>query len=274
MPRRVIVTRSLKHELRFDCLDDHSYDRLRFIDTRPSMPSVRLVPVVIAIERSGGRYTLRGAGIDSACAPDDLLDASHAIIRDVLIEEVRNGVLLHAASMNIGGRNLALLGEKGAGKTTLALKALNAGHSVFGDEHVFIDGATAMTRPRTLRVKEGSLELVPDLKARIHRCPFFTNWDGQKIFSLAPPNLAVNWRLRPYTIDHVIHILPSHQGPSQLREIDWVRVFPLAMEQSFLPPDNQGAALALLVKTLQRARIWQLALGDLDQALSTLRALP
>lgn len=274
MQGRIVVTRSLKHEFRFECFDDATHTRLRFIDTRPAMPSTSLVPVDIAVRADDGQYRFSGPGIETSCSPDSLLDESHAIIRNALIDETRDGVLLHSASMRVGGQNIALFGEKGAGKTTLALKALSRGHAVFGDEHVFIDRSRTMTRPRTLRIKERSLALVPTLEKRIRRSPSFTNWDGSEIYSLAPEIDGSGWTLAPYTIDHLIYLQPNHDGSSEIGEMERHQIFQVAMEQTFLPPDRQGEALSHLWKALHQARSWRLAIGDLDQALTLLETLP
>ena len=198
---------------------------------------------------------------------------AHSIIRHFLLMEVSEGLLLHAASMNVCGQNILLVGEKSAGKTTLALSALSKGHQVFGDEHVFINDTCAMTRPRTLRIKETSIALLPTLEEKILNCRSFTNWDGSKLYSYEPSSDAFAWHLEPYDVDHLIHICPNHGGRSNLKNIDKNKIFPIAMEQSFLPPDNQGHAIACLWNVLGNATLWQLSVGNLEEAVNALKSL-
>ena len=273
MQSRIVVTRSLEHELRFICSDDKAYQCLKFIDTRPAMPATKLTIAEIVVEAVNGSYSLNGPNISRECDFADLLDTAHSIIRHFLLIEVNDGLLLHSASMNVCGQNILLIGEKSAGKTTLSLSALTKGHKVFGDEHVFINSDCAMTRPRTLRIKESSIALLPNLEARILKCRSFTNWDGSELYSFEPSSDAVEWCLEPYKADHILHIIPNHGGQSHLKNIDKNEIFPIAMEQSFLPPENQGHAIACLWKVINNAALWQLEVGDLETDMNALENL-
>lgn len=273
MQSRVVVTRSLEHELRFICSDEQAFQCLQFVDTRPAMPATELSIVEIDVKAVDEGYSLSGPDILREGAYSDLLDMAHSIIRHFLLIEVTEGLLLHAASMNVCGQNILLVGEKSAGKTTLALSALGKGHQVFGDEHVFINDTCAMTRPRTLRIKETSIALLPELEEKILNCRSFTNWDGSELYSYEPSSDAFAWHLEPYDVDHLIHICPNHGGQSYLKNIDKNQMFPIAMEQSFLPPDNQGHAIACLWNVLGKAALWQLDVGDLETALNALKSL-
>lgn len=273
MPGGLIVTRTLRHELHFACDDDAALKCLAFVDTRPRMPSVDLREMEIAVRPSAGGYAIEAEGRRIACDAAGLLDAVHGLIRDILVRESAGGLLLHAASLRIGRSVIVLLGEKGAGKTTLALKALCSGIAVLGDEHVYLDGTVAMTRPRTLRVKEQSLALLPQTERIMGGAPSFVNWDGSRIFSLTPRTETVDWTLEPYRIDHIVHLRPNHGNPSTLTPIGLRQIYPVAMEQCFLPQATPGRALATLWEALRGCSAWQMELGELDEAIGALRRL-
>lgn len=60
---------------------------------------------------------------------------------------------LHAASLSIGGRTVALLGASGAGKSTLALALLRRGHHLLSDDLTVLDPANRTVLPSFCRLK-------------------------------------------------------------------------------------------------------------------------
>lgn len=71
----------------------------------------------------------------------------------------RDALFFHGASLDVGGRALILLGEKGAGKTTLCLGLAARGHACFGDEIAGVDTRSLrmLPVPRTLALRGGPL---------------------------------------------------------------------------------------------------------------------
>ena len=72
---------------------------------------------------------------------------------------------LHAGCATIGGRRALFSGDKAAGKTTLMLTLLAAGHEVHGDENVLLHGGVTLPVPRKFHLRERTLDLVPELAA-------------------------------------------------------------------------------------------------------------
>ena len=240
--------------------------QMRFMGTQPDMPMVDHAIVDVSVRRSDAGIDFVGPGIMQTCPEPEVLDTAHRILRRILLDETSNGILLHAASARIGGKHFAFIGEKGAGKTTLSLFAMAAGHKVLGDEHIFIEGTRAITRPRTLRVKESSAGLLPALAGQLDASPFLVNWNGQKIYAVEPRTAQGKWELCPYSIDHMVLLQPNHGGGSHAQPIGANDLFPVAMAQSFLPSENHGRVLSDLWNAVQGAATWSLALGDLGEA--------
>lgn len=57
-----------------------------------------------------------------------------------LLLQARGAFLLHGSALNVGGKAVCFLGDKGAGKSTTAGAFLRAGHSLLTDDIVAIEG--------------------------------------------------------------------------------------------------------------------------------------
>lgn len=237
------------------------------------MPTVDLLPIEVIVSREGKNYSLKHGSVDVTGSINDILDATHAVIREILLAELGSGLLLHAASSCINNQNIVLFAEKGAGKTTLALKLLESGYTVYGDEHVFISKTNVFPRPRTLRVKQGSIAFVPDLAQLIEASPAYENWDGSMIYSVAPRTSDVSWQLVPFPVDHFIHLIANHGAQTELARTSTKEAFQVAMQQCFLPDSHKGAGLAALYEAVSRASCWEMEIGDIDQAVGLLNGI-
>ncbi len=78
---------------------------------------------------------------------------------------------LHGALVNICGRRMLLLGDKGAGKTTLTSSLLFANHMIEGDELVLLREGMAMACPRRLHLKPGIERQIPELAPHLADLP-------------------------------------------------------------------------------------------------------
>ncbi len=237
------------------------------------MSAVELAPIEIAISRDADKYCLSYGSIDVQGTPGDILEACHLAVREVLIAELGSGLLLHAASFRINNQNIVLFADKGAGKTTLSLKILEAGYQVYGDEHVFISKTRIFTRPRTMRVKQSSISFVPALASLVESSPGFENWDGSIIYSVPPETEKVAWELAPFSIDHFIHLSANHGGPTEFSKLSTDQTFQNAMTQCYLPENHQGVGLAALYQAASDAHCWQMNMGNMDQAVGFLKRL-
>ena len=97
-------------------------------------------PYRLRIETSGGDYRLTRGARRSDVAREDLPTVVEHAISRLLLEETRELVPLHAAGVESGGRRLLVLGDSGAGKSSMALAWSRTGYPILGDDVVFLDG--------------------------------------------------------------------------------------------------------------------------------------
>jgi len=110
-----------------------------------------------------GRITIRD-GREIVVAPHERADdAAIALFASgpalAVALQQRGALVLHATAVEVRGRAVALLGEKGAGKSTLAAALVARGHALVSDDVVVVaDGVQPPTVPAGAR----ALKLAPD----------------------------------------------------------------------------------------------------------------
>jgi hypothetical protein len=201
-----------------------------------------------------------------------VIDYLHVHLFRCSIAERPETALLHAASLRQGERRLLLAGSKSAGKTTLALRLVQAGYEIEGDEHVLIDHAGVMARPRACRVKESALALLSDISSIIARAPSYTDETNGTIFNLDPSALGAPWRIEWGRADCVIVLRPNHGGASSIRPLPPSALVQALMSDIGLRETGHGASLAALAALATRAKAFDLSLGDHDGALRCVTA--
>ena len=156
------------------------------VAARASLPptsrsSVDVAPDAALFDHADvGRVTIRG-GSEIAVAPnerasDDSIALFIAGPALAVALHQRGDLVLHASAVAIGGRAIALLGEKGAGKSTLSATLLARGHSLLSDDIVAVrsgpDGPVVAGGSRTLKLEPAvarALGLDPEKLRLIHR---------------------------------------------------------------------------------------------------------
>lgn len=263
-----IIVRTLANEIRIWPNNEAAARVFAFARASPSMaePSADLLD--IAIEGIGPFY--RMALPDHRVVEgslEHLLSEFHQFLGGQLEREAGRYPILHAASVLRGDVRALIVGGKGNGKTTLALRMLAEGFEVEGDEHVAIRDGTVLVRPRTLRVKQPSLPLLGDMAAAIEASPAIEDWHDRLIYSVEPSAWGKPWRIAAGPAHLVIFLEANHGGSSILTDIGRDTAFQRLMDASYLPAEAAGGALALLRTAAVKARCVKLQLGDLDRAL-------
>jgi hypothetical protein len=186
--------------------------------------------------------------------------------------------LLHSACGSIAGQRFVLIGESGAGKTTLIIRLASEGALVEGDELVVLHEKGVVAVPRRFRIKDHGLALLPSIAATSDRMPVLDSGDGSRIYAFAPSESGHSWHIRDAPVDAVIFLEPNHGGQSRLVEIPRFQMVQFAMSQARVFDRQDRSWITMLCRQLDRAACYKLVVGDLDNAvallISKLRGLP
>jgi len=222
---------------------------------------------------TGEEYRISGGGY-----PDEFelslpvaFNTLFSRLHDRAIGNMADHTRIHAAS-GLGSRGMFLLvGEKWAGKTTLAMHLLLHGFDIVGDELVLLQGGTAITFPRRFYLRYTALELLPSLVDSTRGAPFVNAEIQGRLLAIDPLTLGRPWRIRPAPIQAVIFIEPNHGGASSLVASSKVDMVRRVLAQCTPPESGRRDWLADLCATINRAETMVLHLGDLASATAALR---
>ncbi|HEV2518493.1 MAG TPA: hypothetical protein VGV07_24815 [Devosia sp.] len=269
-----IISRTLRREYRLFAPDEAARRALAFVAADPEVEGRSLEPVDIAVERRFGflAATLpNGAMVEGTSR--HVLGMLHGLMTWDLAQSHPASPLIHGASVLIGGRRFVITGDKGAGKTTFMLSLLAAGHEVEGDEHLVLEDGGVIARPRTLRVKPGTLRLVPGLPDGLEATPTIDIWEGGLIHAVSPALFGRPWVVRPGKLDGIIFIAPNHGGRSVVARLSPNAAFQRLMRTVLFPGVSVLAETVRVRRLVTEAPAFELRLGDLTQAQFQLQQL-
>lgn len=270
---QTIIVRSIGREYRIRTPSAEIAGFLAFIDARPEIAGPPLAPVEIAAEpvADGFRLTLP-AGERLERSAVEAANAIHEATFSGVQEEAPGAPLVHGASLVMEGRRVLVVGEKGAGKSTLTLHLLSRGFEVEGDEHVVLRENDLIARPRRMRVKPGSLPFVPALAEAVLGSPMVQDPFAGPVYAVDPAVAGRPWRIAPGRADLLVFLAPNHGGGSTMTPIGPEEAFRGLAEHCLLPSTGQGAASARLYRLAAATPAARLSVGDLGEAEAALRS--
>jgi hypothetical protein len=262
--QRDVVARTLNRRFTLQTSDFGVFEAIRFLDCTPDIAGAAPQEVGVVIERCRSHYRIveNGAVIREVLGARAVVEDLHVHLFRCSIEDRPQAALLHAACLRRGGRRLLLAGSTSAGKTTLALRLIQSGFEIEGDEHVLIDRAGVIARPRGCRVKTNALPLLPDMAKVITAAPSYTDEFNGKIFNVDPRILGSTWRIEQGRADLVIVLQPNHGGYSSIRPLPPSVMVQSLMSEIGLPATERGPSIAALAALAARAKAFDLSLGD------------
>jgi hypothetical protein len=184
---------------------------------------------------------------------------------------ITDRIRIHAGCGEWDGRFFLLVGDKGAGKTTLMVSLLLNGFRVMGDELALIRGGKALPFPRRFHVKEEGTGLLSDISELFGSLPF--NWTsyGQKMYSLAPQDLGRGWKIEEGEVHSIFYLVPNHGGESRIEPCPKYVMVNRIMPMSFLSETADHLKIGQLCGMIDGADCYILYVGDLEGAVSGLR---
>ena len=250
-------------------MDQAAFEALRYLECDPEIAAPPPVDLPISVEPFRGRYRIveNGKTIEEAIDTRSIVDFLHARLFAYALKERPRSGIIHAALLRRAGRRVLIAGSRGAGKTTLTLRLIQAGYEMEGDEHVFIDADGVIARPRACRVKMTALALLPDLAGIIEAAPRYEDVHGTRIFNVDPRAVGGPWRIEKGNVDCVIVLRPNHGGYSSLRPMASMMVAQTLISEIGMRDVDRGASIGAVATLVGRARGFDLSLGDHDNAL-------
>lgn len=274
MSGRIINARSINTTVRFHCLDEKLANRFEFLAAEPEVPH----PTGSALKISTTRvhesfYDFEPPYDGTPGTRTHLVNRAQRILQDVMIADTAGCPIIHGASVVVNRKRILLMAEPGVGKTTLSLKCLAAGLTVEGDEDVIVRTGDVMARPFTLRVRQSTISVVPELARQIQGSPKIAGWNGDLIYSVAPRLAGKQWTIRPGRADLLLFLTANHGGLTSIRFLTTHEAYGRLIKTTYLPKDHRAAALGRMHMLVSGAQCVEMRLGCLDAAVWHLRQL-
>ncbi|RPF70576.1 hypothetical protein [Aurantiacibacter spongiae] len=155
-------------------------------------------------------------GLPGRLVPADLLPAAFRFRVVEAVLATSSSIALHCASLIMGNTLVLLLGEPGAGKSTLAMCAARREMRLAGDDIALIDTAQGVIRPLPLppTLKEGSWDRFGDDAGPAIAMHRTTRQDGVEVGYLPLPGYSA-----PPEIERCVFVAIQrrHEGAAALR---------------------------------------------------------
>ncbi|MFE4499995.1 hypothetical protein ACFRFQ_09015 [Rhodococcus sp. NPDC056743] len=234
---------------------------------------------IVPSELVSGRWDVAiSSTLDEATEALVELDGLHAaesiyrtVHRDVMTAaHIEEWTRLHAALIDCGGARVAIAGQSGAGKTTLALALALRGAQLHSDEGIFIRGEDAVGLPRRIHVKAGTFDVLPEIGIReLLRLPYEPAvWALDPTSLPTPPDRATAVR----GID-VLVILDGWNDTTRIAPMPTALALQSLVEQSALWSDNHRLTLRNIAALLSNTACFTLTRQDLDSGIAAVEDL-
>lgn len=174
-------------------------------------------------------------------------------------------VRVHAATLDLDGARVLLVGPSGTGKTTLALRLLLDGVAVLGDESVLLRPGASAAVPRPFHVKAATWDVLADLPVAYDELP-----RAAEVAVLDPARVAPAVVPRVAAVDHVV-LLERTGAPAAAQPASSAEVVEALARDAFVVTEPTGRLLATLVAAVGGARRWRLTIGDPSATVGELR---
>jgi hypothetical protein len=247
----------------------------RYLVERAARQSFELRKSLTYEVRGIGPYDIleQGDALDRVPTRADVLHVVYYRVYRRLLERfvLAGWVALHAALATINGRRTIILGHKGVGKTTLAMRLLFAGHAVEGDEMALVRNGLALALPRAFHLKPDIGRLVPEIAGMLPDLPKMLSGPVE-IAALEPSECGFDWSIRVAPADRVVWISPNHGGGTELNRRSSFTTIRRIIEYS-LGWGETRAALVAAASCLGRADGYELVMGNPHNAVHLLEAV-
>jgi hypothetical protein len=270
-PDRLILTERLRFlacefEIRSNSADFMA--RLDYIAQRAQQIFPLEEHCTIDVMWTGEEYRISDASgeadleLSAPFALEVLYDRMHRRALGRLPDHIR----IHAASGLLPNGVFLIVGPKRAGKTTLALRLIAEAYDMTGDELVLLRDGQAVAFPRKFYVREGSLDLLPNVNALRTSAPFVANPVEGRLIAVDPTRFGRPWRISAAPIAAILFIEPNHGARTTIVPCGKVDMVRRVVAECSPPASGRPGWMADLCRAVDRAETVTIRLGELDSA--------
>jgi len=247
--------------------------RLQDIRVKAHDPMATSRALSIEILRRDGQYVIIEGGepLVSSSDAEWITLYLHELINYRVSWYVSDLIKIHAASGAFRGKRFLLVGDKGAGKTTLITRLLLEGAAVYGDETVLLQEGDVMPFPRKFHLKEGTLPLLPQLAPICDKLTSYPAYYGGRFFFFDPTDAGFEWQITNGKVDTLFYLEPAHGEQSEIERCPyWLMVQKLLLQSSDFA-NNPEAQIGELCHLVDRSDNFIIHLGELDSAVMLIK---
>jgi hypothetical protein len=225
-------------------------------------------------ERKTYRYELfqDGGSIQRVPEPGSMLDWVILDSTRRAVEGAHRFLAVHAAAASFDGRAVLMPAPPDSGKTTLVAGLTRAGFQFLGDEVALIEPQSALLHPflRPLLVERSSMTVLHGLASELPAV--YERFRGVR-YHVAAEDLRTGSIGSPCPVGYVV--LPAYRAGSDtsLRSISRATALIRIADQLFSQPGIDKRGLRTLAEVVERARCFELQIGDLATAIREVRGL-
>lgn len=214
-----------------------------------------------------------GEPIGSYGDPQSVTIHVYELVNSRLGYLMKDYVKIHAACGSFNGKRFLVVGDKGAGKTTLITRLLFEGMAVHGDEKVLVRGGEVIPLPRKFHLKEGTVPLIPRLGFMWNQEMSYPTLNGGRLCFFDPIDAGFEWEIRWGNVDAIFYLEPNHGKPTEVTGgATWLMTQKLIM-QSVDFCENPECQIAELCKIVCTSRHYLIGLGELEGAATAVKGI-
>lgn len=224
--------------------------------------------LIYEIKFNNGLYTIyenekiREIECDAVSLVNDLFKEINTRCLDFMDTYIR----IHSGSASYKEKYFLIVGDAYAGKSTFMTSMAFDDFDVHGDELSLLKNECIITYPRKMYIRDTSLSLIPEFEEIHNTLPFVWNTETVKIFAFDPSVIGKKWIIGPKTLSAVFFIHKNHSGKSYLEECPKFRMIQQVISQSTAPIKRNRNWVGDICNTLNKAKTYDLHLGNLDDA--------
>jgi hypothetical protein len=218
--------------------------------------------------------------IEDGRAPEVFPDVDHAVdfvdrrLHELALDALADRTKLHAGCATWHGRRFLVVGDRGAGKTTLMTRLLFEDCRVEGDEMVVLHDGVAVAYPRRFGIRRRTLRLVPQVGAlapHLLEGPEADRPGGFHVIAFDPAQLDLEWRITRGPVEVILCLTPRHGGRTRVQSCPTELALQRVLAQSAPPSTGSGAWVRDVGSLVGHAAAYEITIGDLDSAVASVR---